>query len=324
MFARIASPSFSLLSAFRMQRSVMRRSTVLPAFHRSYSTEATGVVMAKGTKRTPGDGQPCRIVVITSGKGGVGKTTTSASFAYGLASQGFKVCAIDFDIGLRNLDLHLGCERRVVFDFVNVINGECQLHQALIKDKRCPSLSMLAASQTRDKSVLTEEGVGRVIDQLRKEFEFVVCDSPAGIEQGAHQAMYFADDALMCTNPELSSVRDADKMIGILTSKSQRAITKSEAIRQFLLITRYSPERVAAHNMLSVKDIADMLGIPLVGVIPESEEVLHNTNLGQPVVLGADDAAAAYKDTVLRFLGQDRPLQYVSPKPKGILKRLFG
>ena len=185
------------------------------------------------------------MVCVTSGKGGVGKTTTSASLAMGLAERGFRVCAVDFDIGLRNLDLHLGCERRIVFDFVNVIQSECKLHQALIKDRHQPNLFMLAASQTRDKTALTAEGVEQVIEQLRSSFDYIICDSPAGIENGATQAMRHADIALVCTNPELSSVRDSDKMLSIVASKSKRAELNQEPVQPYLLITRYHPDRVA-------------------------------------------------------------------------------
>jgi septum site-determining protein MinD len=267
----------------------------------------------------------CRVVVITSGKGGVGKTTTAASLAYGLAEAGHKTCVIDFDIGLRNLDIHLGCERRVIFDFVNVINGECRLNQALIKDKREPNLYLLAASQTKDKTSLTEEGVGKVIEDLSAEFDFVLCDSPAGIESGARHAMYFADDAIICTNPELSSCRDSDKMVGFIDSKAKKAAELGGKVRQWLLITRYDPERVAAEESLSMQDIGDILGLPLIGVIPESKHVLTSSNMGQPVILGAkSDAAEAYKDMVDRFLGKEVELRFVHPKEKGFFSSFFG
>ena len=208
-----------------------------------------------------------KVIVVTSGKGGVGKTTTSASIAAGLALRGFKTAVIDFDVGLRNLDLIMGCERRVVYDFVNVIQKEASLTQALIKDKYCDNLFILPASQTRDKEALTKEGVGRVIDELRNEmgFEFIVCDSPAGIETGALMALYFADEAIVTTNPEVSSVRDSDRILGILQSKSRRAETGEEPVKEHLLVTRYSPERVEKGEMLSVDDICDLLRIPLIG-----------------------------------------------------------
>lgn len=211
-----------------------------------------------------------RIVCITSGKGGVGKTTSAASFATGLAQRGNKTCVVDFDIGLRNLDIHLGAERRVIFDFVNVLMEECTLPQALIKDKREPNLSLLAASQTRDKESLTVEGVEQVLADLANSFDYVVLDSPAGIESGARHAMYFADDAIIVTNPELSSCRDADKMVGFVWSKSRRAELGDEAkpVTQTLLINRYDPERAEAEESLSIADIEELLGLPVVGVIP--------------------------------------------------------
>lgn len=270
-----------------------------------------------------------RIVCITSGKGGVGKTTSAASFALGLASRGYKTCVVDFDIGLRNLDIHLGMERRVIFDFVNVLLDECSLSQALIKDKREPNLSMLAASQTRDKDSLTVDGVEKVLAGLSEKFDYTVLDSPAGIESGAKHAMYFADDAIIVTNPELSSCRDADKMIGFISSRSKRAeVGESEAapVSQTLLITRYDPVRVEADESLSIADIEDLLGLPVVGVIPESKSVLSCTNVGQPVItLGEEDnAAGAYADLVDRFLGEEKELRYVTPEPVSFFKNIFG
>ena len=266
------------------------------------------------------------IIVVTSGKGGVGKTTTSASLATGLAMQGKKVAVIDFDVGLRNLDLIMGCERRVVYDFVNVVHGEATLKQSLIKDKRHENLFVLAASQTRDKDALTQEGVKKVLDELTKEnFDFVVCDSPAGIEKGAHLAMYFADHAVVVVNPEVSSVRDSDRILGLLSSKTRRAEKGEAPIKQHLLLTRYNPNRVEAGEMLSVKDVEEILGISVVGVIPESENVLAASNAGVPVILDDNsNAGAAYKDTVARILGEERPLRFLEPVKKGFLKRVFG
>ncbi|NID15714.1 septum site-determining protein MinD [Luteibacter yeojuensis] len=266
------------------------------------------------------------IIVVTSGKGGVGKTTTSASLATGLAMQGKKVAVIDFDVGLRNLDLIMGCERRVVYDFVNVVHGEAALKQALIKDKRHENLFVLAASQTRDKDALTQEGVEKVLDDLVKEgFDYVVCDSPAGIEKGAHLAMYFADHAVVVVNPEVSSVRDSDRILGLLASKTRRAEKGEGPVQQHLLLTRYNPNRVEAGEMLSVKDVEEILGISVVGVIPESENVLAASNAGVPVILDDDsNAGAAYKDTVARILGEERPLRFLEPVKKGFLKRVFG
>ena len=233
-----------------------------------------------------------RIITVTSGKGGVGKTTTSAALAMGLALRGHRTVVIDFDVGLRNLDLIMGCERRVVYDFVNVINGEARLNQALIKDKRNEHLCILPASQTRDKEALTKDGVGRVIEELTEHFAYVICDSPAGIEHGATMAMYFADDAVVVTNPEVSSVRDSDRMLGILSSKSRRAEQDMEPVREYLLLTRYSPDRVKRGEMLSVSDVQEILAIELLGVIPESTAVLNASNSGMPVILDTDSDAA--------------------------------
>jgi len=267
-----------------------------------------------------------KIVVVTSGKGGVGKTTTSASFASGLALRGHKTVVIDFDVGLRNLDLIMGCERRVVYDFVNVINGEASLNQALIKDKHSDHLYVLAASQTRDKEALTLDGVERVLlDMAGMDFEFIVCDSPAGIETGALMAMHFADEALIVTNPEVSSVRDSDRILGMLGSKTLRAIQGQEPIKEHLLITRYNPTRVQDGQMLSIEDIQDILRIPLIGVIPESEDVLQASNQGVPaVLLEKSDVAEAYKDLVDRFLGKEVPLRFTEAAKQGLLQRVFG
>ncbi|MEW6167612.1 MAG: septum site-determining protein MinD [Pseudomonadota bacterium] len=266
-----------------------------------------------------------KIVVVTSGKGGVGKTTTSASFATGLAMHGHKTVVIDFDVGLRNLDLIMGCERRVVFDFVNVIQGEATLRQALIKDKQHDNLYVLAASQTRDKDALTAEGVGRVLDELAKDFDYIVCDSPAGIEKGAHLAMYFADEALVVTNPEVSSVRDSDRVLGLLSSKTRKAENGEGRVKEHLVLTRYNPLRVAKGEMLSVDDVKEILAIPLLGVIPESQAVLTSSNAGTPVIANRDsDAGRAYDDVVARFLGETRDHRFLTAEKKGFLGRLFG
>ena len=266
------------------------------------------------------------IIVVTSGKGGVGKTTTSASLATGLAQRGHKVAVIDFDVGLRNLDLIMGCERRVVYDFVNVIHSEATLKQALIRDKRHDSLYVLAASQTRDKEALTQEGVERVLDELAKDgFDYVVCDSPAGIEKGAHLAMYFADRAVVVVNPEVSSVRDSDRILGLLSSKTRRAERGDGAMPQHLLLTRYNPVRVEAGEMMSVADVEEILGIPVLGVIPESENVLAASNAGVPVIHDAGSIAGqAYADAVSRLLGEDIELRFVDAPKKGFFKRMFG
>jgi septum site-determining protein MinD len=267
-----------------------------------------------------------RIIVVTSGKGGVGKTTTSASFSSGLAMRGFKTAVIDFDVGLRNLDLIMGCERRVVYDLINVINGEATLNQALIKDKHCDNLFVLPASQTRDKDALTEEGVEKVIKELEHlGFDYVVCDSPAGIERGAVMALTFADEAIVVSNPEVSSVRDSDRILGILQSKSRRAVAGGEPVKEHLLITRYSPKRVEDGEMLSFKDVQEILRVPIIGVIPESEAVLQSSNQGTPAIhLKDSDVADAYQDVVSRFLGEDKPLRFVDYVKPGIFQRLFG
>ena len=266
-----------------------------------------------------------KILVITSGKGGVGKTTTSAALGTGLALRGHKTVIVDFDIGLRNLDLVMGCERRVVYDFVNVINGDATLHQALIKDKRLENLYVLAASQTRDKDALTQDGVGRVLDELSQNFEYVICDSPAGIERGAHLAMYYADEAIVVTNPEVSSVRDSDRMLGLLSSKSRRAERGEEPIKEHLLLTRYDPSRVDKGEMLGVDDVEEILAIRLLGVIPESQSVLKASNQGVPVILDEhSDAGQAYSDAVDRLMGKDVPHRFIDAQKKGFLQRLFG
>ena len=267
-----------------------------------------------------------KIVVVTSGKGGVGKTTTSASFASGLALKGHKTAVIDFDVGLRNLDLIMGCERRVVYDLINVIQKEANLNQALIKDKQSDNLFVLAASQTRDKDALTQEGVERVLTQLGEMgFDYIVCDSPAGIETGALMAMHFADEALVVTNPEVSSVRDSDRILGMLASKTKRAIEGLEPIKEHLLITRYNPSRVEGGQMLSIDDIRDILRIELIGVIPESESVLDASNQGVPAVhIKGSDVSEAYKDVVRRFLGEPRPMRFIDPPRKNLFQRVFG
>jgi septum site-determining protein MinD len=266
------------------------------------------------------------IIVVTSGKGGVGKTTTAASIACGFAKRGKRVAVIDFDIGLRNLDLIMGCERRVVYDFVNVIHGDCSLKQALIKDKRVDTLFVLAASQTRDKEALSAEGVKRVLDELTAEgFDYIICDSPAGIEKGAHLAMYFADRAIVVVNPEVSSVRDSDRILGLLASKTQRAEKGNGGVKEHLLLTRYSPKRVANGEMLSVADVKEILGLDAVGVIPESQDVLSASNSGVPIILNEESIVShAYGDVVGRLLGDEIPLRFVEEPKKGFFARILG
>ena len=265
------------------------------------------------------------IIVVTSGKGGVGKTTTSASIATGLARRGKKVAVIDFDVGLRNLDLIMGCERRVVYDFVNVVNGEASLKQALIKDKRFDNLHVLAASQTRDKDALTTEGVEKVLKDLDADgFDYIVADSPAGIEKGAFLAMYFADKAVVVVNPEVSSVRDSDRILGLLASKTKKA-EDGERVQEYLLLTRYSPARVEKGEMLSVGDVEEVLGLKAIGVIPESTDVLNASNKGEPVILEANsDAASAYEDAVARLMGEERAMRFTQAEKKGFFSKIFG
>jgi septum site-determining protein MinD len=265
-----------------------------------------------------------KIIVITSGKGGVGKTTTSAAIATGLALKGHKTVVIDFDVGLRNLDLVMGCERRVVYDFVNVIHKEASLRQALIKDKRLDNLYILPASQTRDKDALNKEAVEAVLNELAEDFDYIICDSPAGIETGAQMALYFAEEAIIVTNPEVSSVRDSDRILGILQSKSRLA-EQGKRVKEHLLLTRYNPTRVASGEMLSVEDVVDILAVPLLGVIPESQAVLKASNQGVPVIHDEEsDAGQAYEDAVARYLGEERPHRFLEAERKGFLKRVFG
>ena len=268
-----------------------------------------------------------KVIVVTSGKGGVGKTTSSAAFSAGLAARGHKTAVIDFDVGLRNLDLIMGVERRVIYDFVNVINGEATLKQALIKDKRVDNLYILPASKTRDKDALSKEGVESIINELKADgFDYIICDSPAGIEKGAFMALYFADEAIVVTNPEVSSVRDSDRILGILQSRSKIA-EDGGSVKEHLLITRYSPDRVEGGDMLGMDDIVDILSIPLIGVIPESGSVLQASNSGNPVIMDKESLAGqAYEDVVSRFLGEDIPFRFVDyvEKKKGFFQKIFG
>lgn len=259
-----------------------------------------------------------KIIVVTSGKGGVGKTTSSAAIGAELANRGHKTVVVDFDIGLRNLDLIMGCERRVIFDFVNVIQNDASLNQALIRDKRSDNLYILPASQTRDKDALTAEGVEKVLSDLRKDFAFIVCDSPAGIERGALMALYFADEAVIVSNPEISSVRDSDRIIGVLNSRSRRA-EQGQEIKKHLLVTRYAQARVNRGEMLSVEDVQEILAIPLLGIIPESTSVLSASNRGIPVTLDVQsEAKRAYQEAVARLLGEEVP-----PEEKGWTSKIL-
>jgi septum site-determining protein MinD len=266
-----------------------------------------------------------KVVVVTSGKGGVGKTTTTAALGAGLAQTGEKVVVVDFDVGLRNLDLVMGSERRVVFDLINVIQGDAKLAQALIRDKRIETLSLLPASQTRDKEALTGEGVAKVVLELRENFDWILCDSPAGIERGATLAMHHADIAVMVTNPEVSSVRDSDRIIGILDSKTAKA-ERGERVEKHLLLTRYDPVRAARGDMLKVEDVLEILSIPLLGIIPESQEVLRASNVGCPVTLNAPESAPAraYAEAVKRLRGETLKVSVPLPTRVGLVRRLLG
>jgi septum site-determining protein MinD len=265
-----------------------------------------------------------QVLVVTSGKGGVGKTTSTAALGAALAHDGQKVVVVDFDVGLRNLDLVMGAERRVVFDLINIINGVAKLSQALIRDKRLENLYLLPASQTRDKDSLTEDGVAKVIEELRTKFDWIICDSPAGIERGATLAMRYADAAIIVTNPEVSSVRDADRIIGLLDSKTVKA-ERGEHIDKHLLITRYDSSRAARGGMLSIDDVLEILSCPLLGIVPESKEVLLASNVGSPVTLNnaMSAPARAYFDAARRLKGKDIPI-VVPSGSRGFLKTLFG
>ncbi len=265
-----------------------------------------------------------QVVVVTSGKGGVGKTTSTAALGAALARGGQSVCVVDFDVGLRNLDLVMGAERRVVFDLINVVQGDAKLNQALIRDKRLENLSLLPASQTRDKDALTSEGVTKVVAELREKFDWVICDSPAGIERGATLAMRHADLAIVVTNPEVSSVRDSDRIIGLLDSKTERA-ERGEKMGKHLLLTRYDAARAARGEMLKTEDVLEILSIPLLGIIPDSEEVLRSSNLGTPVTLGNPDCAAAraYADAAKRLRGETVVMTFPSER-RSLFGKLFG
>jgi septum site-determining protein MinD len=265
------------------------------------------------------------VIVVTSGKGGVGKTTTAAAIAAGIAMRGKKTVVIDFDVGLRNLDLVMGCERRVVFDFINVINGDAQINQALIRDKKLDTLYVFPTSQTRDKNALKREGVDKVMEALRNTFDYIVCDSPAGIEHGAMMALYHADTAIIVTNPEVSSVRDSDRIIGLLAAKSRRAERNEDPVKEHLLLTRYAPDRVARGEMMSVEDVREILSVPLLGIVPESESVMRASNTGIPVIFNTESPAArAYADAVARLLGEQREMRFAKPERRNLFRSIFG
>ena len=266
-----------------------------------------------------------KVIVVTSGKGGVGKTTSTAALGAALAQAGQNVVVVDFDVGLRNLDLVLGAERRVVFDIVNVIQGDAKLTQALIRDKRLDKLSLLPASQTRDKDALTSEGVAKIIADLRHRFDWIICDSPAGIERGATLAMRHADIAIVVTNPEISSVRDADRIIGLLDSKTERA-ERGERVDKRLLLTRYDAGRAARSEMLTIDDVLEILSIPLLGIIPESQDVLRASNLGTPVTLinPTSGPGRAYLEAARRLIGESIEMRVPNEDRKTLFGKLFG
>ncbi|MGE3871515.1 MAG: septum site-determining protein MinD [Parvibaculaceae bacterium] len=265
-----------------------------------------------------------KVLVVTSGKGGVGKTTTTAALGAALAQTGETVVVVDFDVGLRNLDLVMGAERRVVFDLINVIQGVAKLSQALIRDKRLETLWLLPASQTRDKDALTEEGVKQVIAELRERYDWVICDSPAGIERGAILAMKYADAAIIVTNPEVSSVRDSDRIIGMLDSKTKLA-ENGGRIDKHLLITRYDSARAQRGEMLSIDDVLEILSTPLLGIIPESQDVLRASNVGSPVTLSnrLSGPGRAYMEAARRLQGESVSMTVPSQK-RGLFDKLFG
>ena len=265
-----------------------------------------------------------KVLVVTSGKGGVGKTTSTAALGAALALNGQKVVVVDFDVGLRNLDLVMGAERRVVYDLINVAQGTAKLNQALIRDKRLENLALLPASQTRDKDALSEKGLARIIKELRTLFDWVICDSPAGIERGAMMAMRHADAAIIITNPEVSSVRDSDRIIGLLDAKTEKA-ARGERVDKHLLITRYDQARAGRGEMLKTDDVLDILSVPLLGIIPESEQVLRASNLGQPVTLAnpLSAPARAYNDAARRLMGDNLAIN-VPLERFNLLGRIFG
>jgi septum site-determining protein MinD len=266
-----------------------------------------------------------KIVTITSGKGGVGKSTTTANVATALAKLNKKVIAIDFDIGLRNLDMILGLENRIVYDVIDVMEGNCNLAQAIIKDKRTPNLHFIPASQTKDKNVLDKEKVKKLLEDLKKEFDYILIDSPAGIESGFEHSIFLADRAIIVTTPEISAVRDADRVIGIIDSKTQKAIEGKE-VEKHILINRIKPELVEKGDMLSIEDVLHILSLPLIGVVPDTEDIVSSTNLGEPIVHNQKSIAGeAFRRIAKRIEGEEVPLVDLETNSGflAMLKRLF-
>lgn len=243
-----------------------------------------------------------RVIVVTSGKGGVGKTTTSANIGTALAKNGQKVVVVDTDIGLRNLDILMGLENRIVYNIIDVIEENCKLNQALVKDKKMPNLMLLPAAQTRDKSALKVEGMEKIVNSLKEDFDYIIIDSPAGIEQGFQNAIHSAQEAIIVTTPEMSAVRDADRIIGLLESKE-------EEITYRLLINRLRPNMVQANDMMGVDDVLEILSIKLLGVIPEDKDIITSTNKGDPIVNEEDSLAGkAFRNVARRIMGEEVPL----------------
>lgn len=263
-----------------------------------------------------------QVITVTSGKGGVGKSTSLANIAVALADLGQKVIAIDFDIGLRNLDMILGLENRIVYDVVDVMEGNCKLSQAVINDKHSKSLYFLPASQNKDKNILDKAKVNALIETLKEDYDIILLDSPAGIEGGFEHAIAFADQALVISTPDISSVRDADRVIGIIDAKSLKA-QQGEEVQKHIIINRIKPHMVERGDMLSTDDVLKILALPLIGVVPEDEKVITSTNTGEPVV--RDEKAMsgeAYRRIARRIMGEEIEFLDLTAK-KGIFKRLF-
>jgi septum site-determining protein MinD len=259
----------------------------------------------------------CRIIVVTSGKGGVGKTTTTANLAAALAKEGYKVVAIDGDVGLRNLDVIMGLENRIVYTLIDVVEGTCRLNQALIKDKRIENLYLIPTAQSRTKDSVSADQMLSLCEELRKEFDFVLIDSPAGIESGFHNSAIGADEAIVITTPEVSAVRDADRIIGLLESMEKAPIR--------LVINRIKPEMVSRGEMLDVQDVLDILAVDILGIVPDDESIVTSANKGEPLTLGStSQAAKAYSNISKRIIGEEVPILNLSSESKGFFSRLFG
>lgn len=257
-----------------------------------------------------------RVIVVTSGKGGVGKTTSTANIGSALAKNGAKVAMIDTDLGLRNLDLLMGLENRIVYTLVDVVEERCKLTQALVKDKKNPNLVLLAAAQTRDKSAVTGEQMKEICDKLKETYDFVLVDSPAGIEQGFQNAIAGATEAIIVTTPEMSAVRDADRIIGLLEAKEE--ITSYR-----LVLNRVRPNLIKSNDMMSVDDVVGILSVKLLGIIPEDENIIISTNKGEPIIYNEDNvkAAVAYNNISKRIIGEDVPFMSFEP-PKSWLGKI--